>query len=118
MAYVLPSYFGHFVLGVKITSLTNFKNDFNSSFSELLEMANETTIYIKNLKFLLTEVYKFLNGLSPPIINKVFQTNDCPYDLRNPRILSLKQKSTIKHGISTIAFKIAFKFLKFGKTFF
>ena len=72
MAYVLPSYFGHFVLGVKITSLTNFKNDFNSSFSELLEMANETTIYIKNLKFLLTEVYKLLNGLSPFIKTQIY----------------------------------------------
>ena len=41
-------------------------SDFNSSFSELLKMANESTIHIRNLKFLLTEVYKFLNGLSPP----------------------------------------------------
>ena len=80
-------------------------NDFNSSFSELLEMANESTIHIRNLKFLLTEVYKFLNGLSPPIMNEVFQTNDCPYDLRNPRILASKHKSTIKYGINTIAFR-------------
>ena len=49
-------------------------------------MANESTIHIRNLKILLTEVNKFLNGLSPPIMNEVFQTNDCPYDLRNPRI--------------------------------
>ena len=68
-------------------------------------MANESTIHIRNLKFLLTEVYKFLNGLSPPIMNEVFQTNDCPYDLRNPRILASKHKSTIKYGINTIAFR-------------
>ena len=49
-------------------------------------MANESTMGIRNLKFLITEVYKFLNGLSPPLINEVFQTSDCPYDLRNPRI--------------------------------
>ena len=35
-------------------------NDFNSSFFELLEMANESTIHIRNLKFLLVEIYKFL----------------------------------------------------------
>ena len=29
-----------------------------------------------------------MNGLSPPIMNEVFQTNDCPYDLRNPTILT------------------------------
>ena len=51
-------------------------------------MANESTIQIRNLKFLLTEIYKFLNGLFAPIMNAVFQTNDCPYELRNPRILA------------------------------
>ena len=68
-------------------------------------MVNESTMHIRNLKFLLTEVYKFLNDLSPPIINEVFQTNDCPYDLRNPRILESKHKSTIKYDINTIAFR-------------
>ena len=38
-------------------------------------------------------------------MNEVFQTNDCPYDLRNPRIQTSKYKSTIKYGINTIAFK-------------
>ena len=55
-------------------------------------MANESTIHIRNLNFLLTEVYKFLNGLSPPIMNEVFQTNDCPHDLRNPRIFFPRAK--------------------------
>ena len=35
-------------------------------------------------------------------MNEVFQTNDCPYDLRSPRILASKHKSTIKYGINTI----------------
>ena len=55
-------------------------------------MANEST----NLKFLFTKIYKFLNGLSSQIMNEVFQTNDCPYDLRNPRTLTSEHKSTIK----------------------
>ena len=38
-------------------------------------------------------------------MNKVFQTNDCPHDLRYPRILASKHKSTKKHDINTIAFK-------------
>ena len=39
------------------------------------------------------------------IMNEVFQTNDCPYNLRNPRILASKHKCTIKYGINTIAFR-------------
>ena len=91
-------------------------NNFNSSFSEVLEMTNESTIHIRNLKFLLTEVYKFLNGLFPPIMNEVFQTNNCLYDLRNPRILASKHKSTIKHGINTIVLKGPLRNKKLGIT--
>ena len=35
-----------------------------------LEIANENTTHIKNIHFLMTEIYKFLNGLSPPIISE------------------------------------------------
>ena len=86
-----------------MTPLTNFRiayNDYNSSF-------NKSTIDIRNLKFIVTEIYKLLNGLIfPSIMNEVFQINDCPYDLRNPRILASNHKSTIKYGIDTIAFKV------------
>ena len=71
-------------------------NDSYSSFSELPEMANESTIHMKNLKFLLTEVYKLLNDLSPLIMNGVFQTNDWLCHLRNPRTLASNHKSDIK----------------------
>ena len=72
----------HLINKLRERTLRITYNNFNSSFSKLLEMANESTIHIRNLKFLVAEVYKFLNGLSPPIMNEVFQTNDCPYDLR------------------------------------
>ena len=52
-------------------------------------------IHNRNLEFLLTETYEFLNGLSTPIINEVFQTNNCPHDSRNPKILASKHKSTV-----------------------
>ena len=38
-------------------------------------------------------------------MNEVCQTNNCPYDLRNPRMLASKHKSTIKYGINTMALK-------------
>ena len=79
--------------------------DYNSSFSELLEVTNKTTIHIRNLKFLVTEIYKFLNGLSPPIMNEVFQINECPYNLRNLRTLASKHKSTVRYGLDTFPFK-------------
>ena len=68
-------------------------------------MANESTIHMKNLKFLLTEVYKLLNDLSPLIMNGVFPTNDWLCHLINPRTLASNHKSDIKHGIDTMAFR-------------
>ena len=97
--------FNHLINKLQERALRIAYNDFNSSFSELLEMANESTTHIKNLNFFLTEIYKFLNGLSQPIMNEVFQTNDCSYNLRNPRILASKHNYTIKDDINTIIFK-------------
>ena len=53
-------------------------------------MANKSTIRIRSLKFFLTEIYKLLNGLSPPILKEVFQINDSRNNLRNPTILASK----------------------------
>ena len=53
-------------------------------------MANESTIRIRSLKFFLTEIYKLLNGLSPPMLKEVFQINDSRNNLRNPTILASK----------------------------
>ena len=46
-------------------------NDYDSSFNELLGKANENAIHINNIYILITEIFKFLNGLSPPIMNEI-----------------------------------------------
>ena len=48
-------------------------------FSELLEMSNESAIHIKNIKVLMTEINKFLNDLSPPIMTDIFQKQENYY---------------------------------------
>ena len=55
----------------------------------------------------MTEIYKFLNGLSPPIMSEIFKKRDCPYSLRNPRSLITNCKSTVKvkYGIDSIVYK-------------
>ena len=56
-------------------------NDYYLIFSELLEMFNKSTIPIKNIKVLVTEIYKFLNDFSPPIMNDIFQKQENYYSL-------------------------------------
>ena len=62
-------------------------------------MANKSTTHIRNLKFLLTEVCLHKQW------TKLFQTIDCSYALRNPRMLACKHKSTLKYAIKKFTFK-------------
>ena len=43
-------------------------NDHVSTFQDILEITKEKTIHQNNLECLAKEIYKFLNGLSPPIM--------------------------------------------------
>ena len=46
--------------------------DFNSSFQELLIKDNSSNIHHRNLQKLVTEIFKIKNGLSPELMNDVF----------------------------------------------
>ena len=67
-------------------------------------MSNESTIHKTNTKVLMTEIYKFLNDLSPPIMNDLFQKQENYYSLRNPTSLVSKPKFTTTYSIDTISF--------------
>ena len=58
-------------------------NDYESSFNSLLSTLNEKTIYQRCINVLLTEVYKYLNGYSPDLMNEVFYLRQNHYNLRN-----------------------------------
>ena len=36
-------------------------------------MSNESKTHIKNIKLVMTEIYNFLNDISPLIMNEIFQ---------------------------------------------
>ena len=68
-------------------------------------MSNESTIHIKNIKVLMTKIYKFLNDLSLPIMSYIIEKQENYYSLRNPRSLVSKRKFTTTYGIDTISFR-------------
>ena len=47
-------------------------NDKSSSFQDLLKKDNSVSIHHRNIRTLATEIFKFLQGLSPPILSEVF----------------------------------------------
>ena len=58
------------------------QND-TSDFVILLEDVDEKSINQKYIELLMIEVYKYLNGLSPDIINTIFKLRQDTYNLRN-----------------------------------
>ena len=47
-----------------------------SSFKQLLEKDNSVSIHHRNIQTLAIEMYKVTNGLSPEIINEIFQIRE------------------------------------------
>ena len=56
----------------KINRLRTLLNDETSTFNDMLSKSNDTIIHVKNIQKLMIEFYKYLYGLSAPIMKEVF----------------------------------------------
>ena len=66
------------------------QQNYTSDFEMLLENANEKPVHQKCIEFLMIEVYKYLNGLSPDIISDIFKLRENTYNLNFHVIESLR----------------------------
>ena len=59
-------------------------NDKQSFFTELLNKNSSVSIHIKNIQRIAIEMFRFYNGLSPPLMNNIFKLRvENPYNLRH-----------------------------------
>ena len=80
-------------------------SDFKSTFESLLRKGNFFSIHERNIQSLAIEIYKFLNGLSPGFLNKVFHKNiSNSYDLRNHKELCSRNPKTVRYGTETVSY--------------
>ena len=68
------------------------KQNYRSEFERLLKNENEKSVHQKCIKFLLIQVYKYLNGLSLDIMNTFFKLRQNTYNLRNLNLKILEQR--------------------------
>ena len=61
------------------------------------------TIHQKILEFLAVGIYKFQNGLPPPIMNNIFFSRQNIYNLLKFQELSTSTKNTVNFGTDTIS---------------
>ena len=89
----------HNIRNVQKRALRLLHGNFNKSFQELLHITGSTTIYVKNLQSLMTEVYKSLHQINPEFMWDLFGQKSIPYNLRIsnlPVFLKIKSSKNVK----------------------
>ena len=80
-------------------------SDYNSSFNERLDKDGFFAIHKRNFQSLVIEIYKYLHGLSPGILNEVFKARETIlYDLRTRNELYSRSPKTVRYGTETTPF--------------
>ena len=77
--------------------------DYKSKFDELLEKDSSFSVHRKIIQTLATEIFKFLNGLSPQIMNEVFQIMNEVYVMDKNEWYSRNPK-TVAYGTESVSF--------------
>ena len=78
------------------------------SIEELLIIDKSNKVHTKNLRFLMTEIYKTLNNLSPEFMKEIFTLKNQPYNLRRTELLNLPPCSTKTFGTYSLSFRASY----------
>ena len=76
--------------------------DNHSSFKSLLSKCKEIIIHQRNLKMVMTETYKIINGISSPIMENFFILRENTHKVWKFQELSNQNRKTVKYGIENI----------------
>ena len=80
-------------------------NDKQSSFTELLNKDNSVSIHTRNIQRLVIEMFRFYNGLSPPLMNNIFKLKaETSYNLRQVPEFSRPMVKSVYHGTESISY--------------
>lgn len=75
-------------------------NDYKSSYEELLARANMDSLELTRTKYIIYEIYKFINGLGPEYMSDIFKKTS-----RNSRrgpLLNVERCRTSVHGLHSL----------------
>ena len=80
-------------------------NDYKSAYFTLLKTANLPTLETSRLRSLAIEIFKAINGISPPYIQDLFSLKQNKYNLRDGSRLVVPACNTTKHGLRSISYQ-------------
>ena len=80
-------------------------NDKTSTFNELLEKDNSVSIHYRNIQALAIEMHKVANGMSPEIVNGIFQPREkSHYNLRYTSEFLIPPIYSVYHGSESVSY--------------
>ena len=78
--------------------------DYNSFFKELLRKDNFLTIHQRNLKLLVTQIFKVKIGCVPVIIKETFEIDDRNCNFRHDFLIKQCKIQSVYYGTGTASF--------------
>ena len=77
----------------------------DKTLNQLLKIDGSPGIHLRNLRFLMIEVFKSLNKLNPEFMWNLFQVKNISITLRRRKILALPSKDSKSKGTNNILYK-------------
>ena len=68
----------------------------------MLKQNKSVSIHQRNLKILITKIFKKKNGLNPVVMKGVFKFKNLIYIFRNAETLNRNNMNSVKYGMETI----------------
>ena len=80
-------------------------NDFTSDYETLIAKANTSTLEVKRLRSICTEIYKTANDLNAPYMKELFIPRNSTYALRGSQNLSVPRVNQTTYGLKSIRYQ-------------
>ena len=83
-------------------------NEQLTDFKSLLLNNNEIPIHQSSLEVLMTEIYKIITHITPPIISSLFEIRENTHYTRHFQVLPNESRRTVNYGTETICYRAPF----------
>ena len=80
-------------------------DDYTSNYEELLLKDDSVRVHVRNLQFLMTEIFETIHDENPHFMRDVFVKEDTRYNLRSEFRLKVPRVNSSTYGLHSVCFR-------------